>query len=767
MTDLPLTSSHWGTYRVETVNGAVKALHPFEHDADPSPIGPGIVDVIDGPTRITDPMVRKSWLEHGPGAAPELRGREPFVAVDWDTANRLVAAEIDRVRTDYGNESIYAGSYGWASAGRFHHAQSQLRRFLNCIGGHTQSVNTYSFAAGEVVVPHVLGGFREFVYGEAQWDDVIASGELVVAFGGVPIKNGQISQGGVGNHVQRNHVQAAADAGVQFVNISPLRSDVMAEADAQWLAARPSTDAAILLGLAHTLIVEELHDRRFLDRYTTGFDRFEAYLLGHDDGIAKDAAWAGAISGLGADTITDLARRMATSRTMLSVSWSMTRQDHGEQPFWAAIALASMLGQIGVPGQGLAFGYSAMNSVGNRYARLPVIALPQGANPVKTFIPVARISDMLLNPGKAFDYNGGRYTYPDARIVWWAGGNPFHHHQDLNRMVEAWRRPDTIIVNDWCWNAQTKHADIVLPANTTLEREDIAMAGLDPFIVKMDKAIDSIGNSRSDHEIFRGLAAELGIEDAFTEGRTEREWLEWIYTETRRVCAGNDVELPTLEELERDGWFEVKAPQKQPTRFEAFRHDPEAAPLQTPSGRIEIFSETIASFGYDDCLGHPAWFEPYEWLGQDNVGDALHLVSNQPTRKLHSQLDHGSVSRSGKIAGREPLTVHSTDAAARSLSDGDVVRIFNERGSCLAAVVVDDVVRPGVVQMSTGAWFDPGRDELDDTCKHGNPNAVTRDKGTSRLAQGPTAHTCLVRVERFDGVVPPVTAFEPPVIERQ
>ncbi len=762
MSDLPLTSTHWGTYRVEQREGSITALHPFEHDTDPSPIGKGIVDVVEGPSRITQPMVRKSWLETGPGAAPERRGRDPFVAVDWETANDLVATELNRVRTEFGNESIFAGSYGWASAGRFHHAQSQLRRFLNCIGGHTQSVNTYSFAAGEVLVPHVLGGFRAFVYSEGNWDDVIQECDLLVAFGGVPIKNGQISQGGVGNHVQRDNVLAAADAGVSFVNISPLRSDVLTEANAEWLAARPSTDTAILLGLAHTLLVEGLEDRAFLEKFTEGFARFEAYLRGETDGVEKSAEWAAEISELDVETIRNLARRMATSNTMISTSWSMTRQDHGEQPFWAAIALASMLGQIGQPGRGLAFGFSAMNSVGNRYARLPVMAMPQGPNPVKSFIPVARISDMLLNPGESFDYDGQRYTYPDARIVWWAGGNPFHHHQDLNRMLEAWRRPDTIIVNDWCWNAQTKHADIVLPVNTSLEREDIAMAGLDPFVVKMDKVIDSVGQSRSDHEIFRGLAEHLGVADDFTQGRSEREWLEWIYEESRRICAANDIDLPSLADLERDRWFEAKTPMAEPTVLERFRADPQQTPLKTPSGKIEIFSETIASFGYDDCGGHPTWYEPGEWLGQTDVGTRLHLISNQPTTKLHSQLDHGSVSRAAKISGREPITLHPNDAAARGIESGDIVRVFNERGSCLCAAIVDDVVRPQVAQLATGAWFDP---DPSGECKHGNPNVVTRDKGTSKLAQGPTAHTCLVEVQKFEGDLPAITAFDPPLIE--
>ncbi len=178
---LPLTSSHWGTYRVETRAGKVTALHGFEQDTEPSAIGHGIVDVLDGPTRIKFPMVRKSWLEHGPGASPSRRGSDPFVQVDWDAACKLVADELNRVRQNYGNESIFAGSYGWASAGRFHHAQSQLHRFLNCIGGFTRSVNSYSLAAGEVILLHVLGDVREYLYFPTSWQSIIESSELMVA----------------------------------------------------------------------------------------------------------------------------------------------------------------------------------------------------------------------------------------------------------------------------------------------------------------------------------------------------------------------------------------------------------------------------------------------------------------------------------------------------------------------------------------------------------------------------------------------------------
>ena len=764
--ELPLTSAHWGTYRVESSNGKVTALHDFEQDPDPSPIGRGILDVLDGPTRIRAPMVRKSWLEGGPGTATDKRGVDAFVEVSWTEAEQLVAAELNRVRHEFGNEAIFAGCYGWASAGRFHHAQSQIHRFLNCIGGYTRSVNTYSFAAAEVIVPHVLGSYRDYVYAATSWPSIKEHSELFVAFGGVPLKNGQIGQGGIGKHCQRDGLRAAAAAGVKFVNISPLRSDVLEEVDAQWLAPRPSTDTAIILGLAHTLLTEQLHDAAFLDRYCVGFGAFAAYLGGDTDGIEKSAAWAGEISELPAATIRDLARRMASSRTMLSVSWSLTRQDHGEQPFWAAITLAAMLGQIGLPGGGIGFGYGAVNSVGSHHTSLPATALPQGRNPVERFIPVARISDMLLNPGAAFDYNGKSYNYPDIRLVYWAGGNPFHHHQDLNRMRQAWQKPETIIVHEWCWNAHAKHADIVLPCTTTLERSDIAQTPRDGFVVYMEQAIEPFGDSRNDYDIFRGIGRHMGVEEAFSEGRDEQQWLRWIYDRTRENAAAKHIEMPSLEELKRDRWIEIMAPDQPQIMLSTFRRDPEANPLRTPSGKIEIYSETIASFEYDDCPPHPTWLEPVEWLGSAGAENALNLISNQPSTKLHSQLDHGSHSRASKIDGREPIMLNPHDAQCRGIGSGDLVRVFNNRGACICGAVVDDHIRRGVAQLSTGAWFDP--DLTNGLCKHGNPNVLTMDKGTSRLAQGPIAHTCLVEIERFEGAATPVTAFTgPQIVDRK
>jgi biotin/methionine sulfoxide reductase len=327
-------------------------------------------------------------------------------------------------------------------------------------------------------------------------------------------------------------------------------------------------------------------------------------------------------------------------------------------------------------------------------------------------------------------------------LVWWAGGNPFHHHQDLNRLRRAWAKPETIIVNEWCWNPLAKHADIILPCTTPLERSDIALTPKDPYQVVMDQAIEPVGQARDDHEILRGIAAKMGVEEAFTEGRRPEEWQRWIWDISRQQAAEQGVELPDWETFQRKGWSKVPAPTKPTIMMQAFREDPEANPLSTPSGKIEIYSETIAGFGYDDCPGHPTWMEPTEWLGRADP-DHLHMISNQPRNKLHSQLDHGSVSRADRPKGVEPVSMNPADAAKRGLEDGQIVRIHNARGACLAELRISDSIRPGVIQIATGAWLDPDGS----LCRRGNPNTLTLDKGTSRLAQGPVAHSCLVKIE--------------------
>lgn len=760
----PQIATHWGVFWPQVKDERVVAVEPHPNDPDPSPIGRSLAGRENDSARIRQPFVRASFLECGPTPTATGRGSEPFVPVDWDTALDLAARELGRVRRDFGNASIFGGSYGWASAGRFHHAQSQVHRFLNCFGGYVRSVNTYSHAAMEVIVPRVLCSIEDLFRGMPSWSAISRHTRLVVAFGGLATKNAQVNSGGVGRHTTRLQQIECRRAGVRFVNVSPIRGDVDVALEPTWLAVAPNTDVALMLGLAHTLVTEGLHDRWFLKECCTGYDRFERYLLGVAGGQAKDAEWAAAICQIPATTIRELARDMAANRTLIAASWSLQRQDHGEQVYWMAITLAAMTGSMGLPGGGFGAGYGAEHAVGNVTRSARVAAVPQGRNPVEAFIPVARIADMLLSPGEPFDYDGQLLTYPDIRLVYWCGGNPFHHHQDLNRLRAAWQRPEVVIVHEPWWTTTARHADIVFPVTTALERDDLSGGFYDGALVACRRALAPVGQARDDYDVFCGLAQRLGFEKEFTAELDASDWLKWLYDETRRHGAAAGITLPTFDEFWAEGWYDFPTPEEPAVLCGSLRTH--QSPLPTPSGRVEIWSDTIAGFDYDDCPPHPTWIEPVEWLGTPLATRfPMHLISNQPRTRLHSQYDHGVESRSSKIAGREPLSMNPADAAARRLAAGDIVRVFNERGACLAGLIVSDEIRPGVVQLATGAWFDPhDSSDAPATCVHGNPNVLTRDVGTSRLAQGPSAMSTLVQVERFVGDPPPVRAFESPDI---
>ena len=762
-----ISGAHWGLFYAQVEDNRVVGVRPFERDPHPSPLIEATPDMVHSPLRITQPMVRRGYLRGRRGSDTSRRGADPFVPVSWEEALQMIHQDLGSLFQERGNESLFAGSYGWGSAGRFQVAQKQLHRFLNLVGGFVSHKGNYSAGAATYLVPHIIGD-PWIIFAPTAWPSMEQHCELFVAFGGVPPKNMQADQGGIGAHESQDWLSRLHTAGVRFVNIGPMADDVGAELNAEWHPCRPNTDTAIMLALCHTLYVEELWDRAFIQRYTTGFDPFLAYLLGQTDGEAKDADWAASISELPPDEIRALARRMAASRTMLNVSLSIQRADHGEQPYWAAVALAAMLGQIGLPGGGFGFGYGASAGVGLPRTPVPAPSLPIGENPVRTFIPVARISDALLNPGASYAFNGQDYVYPDIRAIWWAGGNPFHHHQDLNKLLRGWQHAETVIVNEPWWTPIARHADIVLPVTTTLERDDIGSANFatDRYLFAMQQAIPPQHLSRNEYDIFRDLAGLFGVEEAFSEGRDADQWLRHLYDQSRSAGSRMGIDLPEFDVLWERGVHEVPAPQEALVALADFRADPTANPLRTPSGKLEIFSATIDSFGYDDCPGHPVWREPAEWLGSPLAREyPLHLITNQPRGRLHSQFDPGRVSTADKVAGREPVWMNPEDAAQRGLQAGEVVRVYNARGACLAGLVVTDLIREGVVQIATGAWYDPATPgEIGSLDKHGNPNVLTLDKGTSKLTQSPISQTTLVEVARFDGQLPPVTAFEPPKI---
>ncbi len=762
MTEIKPHAAHWGAFDAVVEDGRLVGVRPFGQDPFPGSLITAMPDVVHAKSRVDRPYARAGWLRGERRGSS--RGGDDFVPLPWDQAIRLVAAETARVREQFGHAAILGGSYGWSSAGRLHHARTLLHRFLGQGGGFTAQVTNYSYGAGMTLMPHILGT-NEVIQGPVtDWRSIARHTKLMLCIGGLPLKNGLVTSGGAGAHDYVPLMKQAVAAGVRFVNISPFRGDVGDFLGAEWIPIRPNTDAALIFAMAHVLIEAGRADTDFLARCAVGYDRFRDYVLGAEDGIAKTPDWAAAITDVPAETIRRLALEATGVPTMLTATWSIQRAEHGEQPWWALVALAAMLGGIGKPGQGIAFGYGSMNGIGTPRHEVPSVSGPSVRNPCGAYIPVSRITELLERPGEVLQYNGRDLLLPDIRMIWWAGGNPFHHHQDLGRLLRGWNRADTVVVQEPWWTAAARHADIVLPATTTLERNDIASSSRDRFVRAMHQAIPPVGQARNDMDILADLADAAGHRLQFTEQRDEAAWLRHMYGRWRQACAGQGIDVPDFERFWAEGHAEIPLPEQDCVQFADFARDPAENPLNTPSGKVEIYSETIASFGYAETPGHPVWREPTEYLGSPLTGTyPLHMLSFQPATRLHGQLDQGRVAAADKIEGREPVRMNPADAAARGLADGQIVRVFNARGAVAAGLRVTAEIRPGVIAMATGAWWNPAiRGATDSACLHGNPNVLTADIPTSRLGQGSAAQSCLVQVAAWAGDLPAITVHAPP-----
>lgn len=757
-------SSHWGAFSAVQDGGALQ-IEPLPGDPSPSPLLWNIPAALTHPARLARPLVRRGWLENGPG--PDARrGGDSYVELPWDDALDLAAAELARLGggTDWTAENlpgrhVFGGSYGWSSAGRFHHAQSQVHRFLNvAFGGYVASSESYSSAAGSVILDTVAGNWRRISREGRWWGHLRDRTELVIAFGGLPLRNLAVSPGGISRHEAAGVLQAATARGARFVSVSALEDDFPEGLPVERLSPRPATDVALMLGMAHRLIRTGAVDEGYLDRYTTGWPQLRAYVEGESDGQPKSPKWAQQITGVSAEQIAALADLAAQKRTVITVAYGLQRAQNGEQPVWMALALSCMLGGGTRVGAGFSYALGSMGNHGKPQLAVPTPTLPQGTNGAGEVIPVARIADLLLTPGGSYSYRGAPRRYADIRLVYWAGGNPFHHHQHLGRLREAFARPDTIIVHDSVGTATTAHADIIFPATVTAERDDIGASAGDPMLIPMRKLAEPFGEARDDYSIFCDLSERLGCLPAFSEGRSAGQWLDHLYQETREALAAAGHPAPTFGAF-FDGPPLALPTSDAPGMMEAFHADPVAHPLATPSGRIELYSARVAASGLP---GHAAWLPPEEWLGAPLARThGFQLIANQPAGRLHSQLDFGPTSMGRKIGGREVARMNAADAERIGIREGDVIRIWNDRGAVLAVARPQPGIAPAVIQLSTGAWYAPRVvPGVGLACVNGNPNAVTADRPASVFSQGCAGQLALVSVERLTGDDPGTVPHE-------
>ena len=385
-----------------------------------------------------------------------------------------------------------------------------------------------------------------------------------------------------------------------------------------------------------------------------------------------------------------------------------------------------------------------------------------GKNPVSTIFPIARFVDVYENPGKQLDFNGTTITYPNLKLHYGLGGNYFTHHQNTNRLIRAYQNIETVIQGEPWWTPSTRFADIVLPAVSDFERNDIGQVG--NLILASHKAVDPIFEARSDYDTLSEIADRLGLAEGFNEGHDEMGWLAAFYATALKQAASMNVSMPDFDSFwNGDGVLEFEFGEPSHVNEAGFLADPAANPLGTPSGKLEIFSQTIAGYGYDDCPGHPAWMEPVH-------GSAAPRPPSTRSPSCRSTACTASTPRwttpGCATSTRSPTASPSSsqqDAAARGIATGDVVRVFNDRGQTLAGAIVTDDIREGAVVLHEGSWYDPSEPGVIGTLdKQGDANVLTLDEPlSSKLAQATIAHTTLVQVEKYTEAIAGITAYEP------
>ena len=513
--------SHWGAFLAEVEDGRVVGVRPFERDPDPSPLIEAIPAAVHSPTRIAQPMVREGWLKHGPGSG-EGRGREPFVPVSWERALDLVAGELARVQARSWPRRHHGRLAGLgarpASSTR---RAAQLRRFLAAFGGFVDQASNYSFGTALTFLPHILGSAQAVTGPLTSWSSIARHAQ---ADGAVRRRQSEEHAGDQGRLRRRTAIGGwiaeLGRAGVEVVNISPIREDGPEAVAPEWIPIRPNTDTAMLLALAHTLVVEGLHDEEFLARYCVGFERVLPYLHGRERRPAEGCRLGGGDH-----------RRSGRDDPRAGAPHGGDAH-HGHR---VVVAAARRSRRAAVLGGGAAGVVPRPDRLAGRRLRLR-LWLGAPASPSRRSRSARRRWRRSRNPLNR-RHSGGAHrrlpaasrralttstassgTYPDIRLVYWAGGNPFHHHQDINQLRRAWRRPETIVVHEPWWTATARHADIVLPATTSLERNDIGGAPRDRFVIAMQQAIEPVGEARNDFDIFAELAQRLGCADAYTQG---------------------------------------------------------------------------------------------------------------------------------------------------------------------------------------------------------------------------------------------------------
>jgi len=732
--------------KAEVKEGAVVRLLP-DTDPDEDPINnPRAIPCVRGRSQIR--RVYSAERLKYPMKRVGKRGEGKFERISWDEALDTIASEMTRIKEQYGNEAFY---YHYASGqigggiDMTYKGTGPLARLLHMFGGYVNFYGTYSSACYGAVVPYITGSSAN-----NSVDDLLNS-KLVVLWADNPLVTRNGGKGDGYYHL------LAKENGAKYIVIDPRMSDSVIALEADWVPINPGTDVALIAALAYVMIEEDIYDKEFVDKYTVGFHEdnlpegapenssWMAYVMGDADGEAKTPEWAEPITGIPASRIRTLAREMALTKPcamLQGLGWQ--RRAYGEQAPRALPILAAMTGNVGIAGGG-------MGLRSGRGANISMGGFPAGQNPIEATISVFMWPDFIkrgkeMTSGPRDRIKGAEKLNQNMKFMLnWAGNTLINQHSDVNGTTELLQDEsllEFILVGDVAMTPSARFADILLPDCTSFEVDNLLTGngeGRANFAVYSHKLVDPLFESRDVLWIAEQLADRLGMGEEFREGRTSRE--DWL-REMVDIARENDPNFPTYEEFKEKGIYKISG-KGQVVANQDFVDDPEANPLPTETGKIEIFSPHLFAQNDPDEIPAIPKYIP-EWEG---VSDPLRetyplmLVGSHAIQRSHSTFDDVDILQE---AHPQVVWINTLDARERGIENGETVRIFNDRGTVLLPAFVTPRIRPGVVNIPQGAWYTPDASGVD---IRGAINTLTKYHPTP-FAKGNPQHTNLVQVEK-------------------
>lgn len=703
---------------------------------------------INSPDRLTKPMKRVG-----------KRGEGKFEEISWDEAIDTIASELKRVIDTYGNDAIYVN---YATGMYSTTGKQPGLRLLGLLGGYINQAYDYSTHMLQVALP--------FMYGSkcSPYDNVHASSfseaerasDLVVMFGNSPAETRMGGANAVWDFAKVR--ESVTGRGGKIVNIDYRMNESCSGHPDEWLPIRPGTDAALASAIAHEWIANDQVDKGFLDEYCVGYDEdtmpesakgqnksYKDYIMGTGyDMVEKTPEWAAPICGISADRIRELASEIGEAKPLYVVQgWGPQRRSNGELNCWSIMMLPLLTGQVGLPG--------TSNGCREGSYSISLQSLPAGDNPIKAKIPVFLFTE-AIDHGTEMTALNSAVTGADKLnqnikcMLNYAGNCLTNQHGDINYahdILADESKCEFIVVWETAMTDSAKYADILLPDLFRFEQvSQIGTGGDNAYMISGQPCTTPKFERKTLYDALTLIADKMGVKEQFTEGKTQEEWIKELYEKTRE----KDTELPTYDEAMEMGVYTRKNPKGATIAFEAFRNDPAANPLDTPTGKIEIYSETLAGIAATWELGEEDLISPipvytHGFTETDVPTDEFPLRCSGFHYRGRTHSSWGGIELLKEVNPQEAW-INPADAKERSIKQGDKIRVKNAFGEIELLAKVTPRVVPGTVCISQGAWHDADMygDRVD---KGGCINTLTTHR-PSPLAKGNPQHSNICQVTK-------------------